>query len=123
MQLKRNVDDILLDWKNSRSRKPILLRGARQVGKSTSVRFLGKTFDTFLEINFETEKEIHIFLKETSMLPLFVKNYRFTTIRPSRRVKHYYFLTRFSNVSLPLAPYAIFRSNLTTCTSSQQARC
>ncbi len=61
MQLKRNIDSILLDWKNNNSRKPLLLRGARQVGKSTSVRILGKQFEYFLEINFETEKDIHVF--------------------------------------------------------------
>ena len=63
MQLKRNVDAILLDWKNSRSRKPLLLRGARQVGKSTSVRAFGKQFEYFLEVNFETEKDAHVFFE------------------------------------------------------------
>lgn len=63
MQLKRNVDAILLEWKNSRSRKPLLLRGARQVGKSTSVRAFGKQFEYFLEVNFETEKDAHVFFE------------------------------------------------------------
>lgn len=63
MQLKRNIDVVLLNWKNSHSRKPLLLRGARQVGKSTSVRTFGKQFAYFLEINFETEKEIHVFFE------------------------------------------------------------
>jgi predicted AAA+ superfamily ATPase len=38
-------------------RKPLLLRGARQVGKSSSVREFGKHFEYFLEINFE-KKEV-----------------------------------------------------------------
>ena len=63
MQLNRNIDIILLDWKKSPSRKPLLLRGARQVGKSTSVKAFGKQFDYFLEVNFETEKEIHVFFE------------------------------------------------------------
>jgi uncharacterized protein len=63
MQLKRSIDAILLDWKNSRLRKPLLLRGARQVGKSTSVRAFGKQFEHFLEVNFETEKDIHAFFE------------------------------------------------------------
>jgi len=53
--LQRNIDKDLLDWRNSESRKPLLLRGARQVGKSSSVRELGKRFDYFLEINFENK--------------------------------------------------------------------
>jgi predicted AAA+ superfamily ATPase len=63
MHLKRNIDTILLDWKKSQSRKPLLLRGARQVGKSTSVKAFAKHFDYFLEVNFESEKDIHVFFQ------------------------------------------------------------
>ena len=56
MYIKRNIDKHLLEWKNSKNLKPLLLRGARQVGKSSSVRELGKTFDFFLEINFEKKE-------------------------------------------------------------------
>ncbi|MFX8354908.1 AAA family ATPase, partial [Acinetobacter baumannii] len=35
------------------SRKPLVLRGARQVGKTHTVRQLGKQFSHFIEINFE----------------------------------------------------------------------
>lgn len=51
--LKRKIDRALLKWKESRRRKPLLLRGARQVGKSSSVRHLGESFDNFVEVNFE----------------------------------------------------------------------
>ena len=53
--LKRNIDADLLEWKNSENRKPLLLRGARQVGKSSAVRELSSRFDNFLEINFENK--------------------------------------------------------------------
>jgi predicted AAA+ superfamily ATPase len=56
MYLKRNIDKHLLEWKHSKRLKPLLLRGARQVGKSSSVRELGKTFEFFLEINFEKKE-------------------------------------------------------------------
>jgi len=56
MYIKRNIDRHLLEWKNSGNRKPLLLRGARQVGKSSSVRELGKTFDFFMEVNFEKKE-------------------------------------------------------------------
>jgi len=52
---KRKIDNYLLEWKNAESRKPLLLRGARQVGKSSAVRELGKNFGNFLEINFENK--------------------------------------------------------------------
>jgi predicted AAA+ superfamily ATPase len=53
MYIKRHIDNELLAWKNSINRKPLLLRGARQVGKSSSVRELAKSFENFVEINFE----------------------------------------------------------------------
>ncbi|MDR1918648.1 MAG: ATP-binding protein, partial [Tannerellaceae bacterium] len=53
--LKRNIDLVFSEWKNAAARKPLLLRGARQVGKSSAVRELGKQFEYFLEINFENK--------------------------------------------------------------------
>ena len=54
--MKRIVDYFLLEWKNkSYNRKPLLLRGARQVGKTHAARALGKTFKHFVEINLESD--------------------------------------------------------------------
>ena len=56
---KRTIDDELLTWKNDKNHKVLLLRGARQVGKSSSVKNLAKQFDYFLEIDFEKNKNAH----------------------------------------------------------------
>lgn len=50
---KRLIDDALLSWKAAEKRKPLLLRGARQVGKSSAVRELGRHFKYFAEVNLE----------------------------------------------------------------------
>lgn len=52
----RQIDSELTKWAGQASRKPLLLRGARQVGKSSAVRNLAKNFDYFLEVNFESDK-------------------------------------------------------------------
>lgn len=52
----RQIDQELNNWKTAIERKPLLLRGARQVGKSSTVRAFGKQFDYFLEINFEKKE-------------------------------------------------------------------
>lgn len=52
---KRLIDQKLLEWKDSPRRKPLLIRGARQVGKSTAVRELGKHFRYFVEVNLEKQ--------------------------------------------------------------------
>ncbi len=54
--MKRFIDKKLLDWKKQRIRKPLLINGIRQVGKTWSVRYFGENhFDHFLYINFDTE--------------------------------------------------------------------
>ena len=59
MYKERIIDVALLEWSKRSSHKPLLLRGARQVGKSTAVRHLGEQFDTFIEINFDKQKTFH----------------------------------------------------------------
>jgi predicted AAA+ superfamily ATPase len=53
MYFNRTIDTYLTDWSNQDNHKPILLRGARQVGKSKAVRHLGEQFENFVEVNFE----------------------------------------------------------------------
>ena len=53
MYLTRKIDNELLLWAKSIQRKPLVLRGARQVGKSTAVRHLASQFKYFVEINFD----------------------------------------------------------------------
>ena len=50
-------------WKVSPRRKPLLLRGARQVGKTFAVRRLGENYSVFLEVNFEEARDIHQFFE------------------------------------------------------------
>ena len=58
MYLERLIDTLLLEWKNSPRLKPLLLRGARQVGKSWAVKHLGETFEYFIEVNFEKRPDM-----------------------------------------------------------------
>jgi predicted AAA+ superfamily ATPase len=55
MYIQRKIDVELLAWQKSLSRKPLLIRGARQVGKSTAERNLSKQFEYFIEINFDEQ--------------------------------------------------------------------
>lgn len=66
MYFNRHIDPFLKEWKESPRRKPLLLRGARQVGKSSSIRHLGESFDYFLEVNFETRREFKQIFQEVS---------------------------------------------------------
>lgn len=50
--LERKIDQYLKDWKNDKDHKPLIIQGARQIGKTHSIRELGKTYKSFIEINF-----------------------------------------------------------------------
>lgn len=53
MYLRRKIDDYLKEWKNSEERKPLIIKGARQIGKTESIRkFAEENYTSFIEINF-----------------------------------------------------------------------
>lgn len=63
--MKRLIDHYLRLWTHDPYRKPLLLRGARQVGKTYAARQLGKLFDSFVEVNLEQyEKARLIFAQD-----------------------------------------------------------
>lgn len=64
MYCKRLIDKYLLEWASRNNHKPLLLRGARQVGKSTAVQELSKKFDSFVEINFEKQPKYKALFKD-----------------------------------------------------------
>ena len=57
-------------WRTSRARKPLILRGARQVGKTSIVRMFGKEFSTFIELNLELAEHRHLFQRDLSIQDL-----------------------------------------------------
>ena len=56
--LRRKIDGFLEEWKRDPERLPLIVKGARQVGKTASVRQFGKThYPNFVEINFLLQKQ------------------------------------------------------------------
>lgn len=51
--MKRFIDEYLQNWATQKNFKPLLVRGARQVGKTYAIRVLGQKFENFVEINLE----------------------------------------------------------------------
>ncbi len=58
MYIKRKIDIEFKKWKTESKHKPLLIRGARQVGKTNTIREFGKSFDNFIEINFEETPQL-----------------------------------------------------------------
>jgi predicted AAA+ superfamily ATPase len=59
--LKRNIEEQLLGWKSIKNHKPLLLRGARQVGKTTIVKQFSRHFDHYIDLNLERQKDAAFF--------------------------------------------------------------
>lgn len=74
IQLQRDLSVFLDKWKNDPKRKPLILKGARQVGKSWLARELGKSFDNFVEINFEKNSEARVFFDGNIDTAKIIKN-------------------------------------------------
>jgi len=60
----RIIDPTLINWSQDKIRKPLMLRGARQVGKTEAVRELGKRFKYYVEVNFDNDSGAADFFKD-----------------------------------------------------------
>ena len=59
--ITREILSDLMAWKQRKNRKPLILRGARQVGKTTVVNEFAKNFDDYLHLNLEKKNHAQIF--------------------------------------------------------------
>ncbi|MFQ6609897.1 MAG: ATP-binding protein [Fidelibacterota bacterium] len=64
LEFNRNIINELSDWAIRKNRKPLILRGARQVGKTTAVTMFSKQFDQYLYVNLEKKEDRDIFLSD-----------------------------------------------------------
>lgn len=69
--IKRTIELDLQRWKDERNRKPLVLRGARQVGKTTVVKEFAKSFPIFLYVNLDLEADRELFSRELKVRELF----------------------------------------------------
>lgn len=57
--MKRKFEERLCTWKNKKRRKPLLVHGARQIGKTTTIRSFGETyFENLIYVNFESDRRL-----------------------------------------------------------------
>ncbi len=58
MYLKRKIDAYLVNWKNSTNKKPLIVKGPRQIGKTESIKkFANENYQSVVEINFVTSQK------------------------------------------------------------------
>lgn len=59
--IKRRILGSLREWRDRADRRPLILRGARQVGKTTAVMEFGREYDVFLHLNLEKKGDRELF--------------------------------------------------------------
>ena len=66
MYLKRKADDFLAQWKSNPGRKPLIIRGPRQVGKTETIRkFAAENYENVIEINFVEQPKYKVITEES----------------------------------------------------------
>ena len=75
MYLKRKIDQYLQEWKAGENRKPLIVKGARQIGKTESIREFAKAnYSSFIEINFVEEPKYKTIIEEGYAAVDIIKN-------------------------------------------------
>lgn len=66
MYPKRKADDFLAQWKSDPDRKPLIIRGPRQVGKTETIRkFAAENYENVIEINFVEQPKYKVITEES----------------------------------------------------------
>jgi len=74
---KRNILENLSEWSKKENRKPLVLRGSRQVGKTSIVNMFAQNFDTYLCLNLEEKRAKALFDTDKSTNDLLTAIYLF----------------------------------------------
>ncbi|MBR4583573.1 MAG: ATP-binding protein [Bacteroidales bacterium] len=68
---QRNAIKWLRNWRTKENRKPLIVRGARQVGKTSLIKTFAKEFNSFLSFNLENPDDLQLFSREMSAKEFF----------------------------------------------------
>ena len=74
-RLKRKIDNYLVEWKNNSNKLPLIVKGARQIGKTNAIRNFGKNnYKVFVEINFALQPQFKTIFEEGFEVDNIIKN-------------------------------------------------
>lgn len=74
-RLVRKADTVLQNWKNAPERVPLIVKGARQIGKTEAIRhFAAKNYRTVVEINFALQKQYKVVFDDGFEVDTIIRN-------------------------------------------------
>ena len=75
MYMRRKIDRFLSDWKLDNDRKPLIIKGSRQIGKTESIRhFAAEHYESVIEINFVEEPKYTMITADGYKSDAIIKN-------------------------------------------------
>ena len=74
-RLKRKIDEYLIEWKKDEHKLPLIIKGARQIGKTNAIRNFGKNnYKTYIEINFALQPQFKTIFEDGFEVDNIIKN-------------------------------------------------
>jgi len=84
MYLKRKIDSFLSEWKDDSSKKPLIIKGCRQIGKTESIlHFANANYESVIEINFVRDEKYKMIISDGYDVNSIIKN--ISRIDPSKK--------------------------------------
>ncbi|RLD32145.1 MAG: hypothetical protein DRI83_11335, partial [Bacteroidetes bacterium] len=93
----RTIIDKLRQWSDKKDRKPLVLRGARQVGKTTAINIFAENFDEYLYLNLEKAEQRKIFEDEQAFDEMLNRLFFFFDIKKDVNAKTLIFIDEIQN--------------------------
>ena len=111
--MKRDIWDKLIEWKNKRDRKPLILKGARQVGKTYILRTFGKEcFSQVHYLNFEKYEQLAEIFKGDLTPQSILRDLSFYLNAPIHKENDLVILDEIQNVPRALTSLKYFQEEL-----------
>lgn len=96
-RLKRKIDNYLIKWKNNSNKLPLIIKGARQIGKTNAIRNFGENnYKTFVEINFALQPQFKTIFNDGFEVDNIIKN--ITLKMPELKLNEYNTLIFFDEM-------------------------
>ncbi len=104
---QRKAVSQLRDWAKKENRKPLILRGARQVGKTTLVNEFSKEFDTYLYLNLEERRAAGLFETDNGIEEILTAIYLYCN-KPKKQGRTLLFVDEIQNSPKAVAQLRYF---------------
>ena len=97
IRLRRKIDDFLIDWKNNKDKLPLIVKGARQIGKTDAIEnFAKNNYNNVVEINFALQKQYKSIFNDGFDVDTIIKN--ISLINPNFKFVPYETLIFFDEI-------------------------